>query len=250
MPPLEYVLYPKPTGLLCCLITLNEKQESANLHKSKIINKNSNTAILDSTDSDEKRGNEKIAASIINNGNEIHSRNNGNSTIYGNSVNIGNNKKEHKAESIMSVQEEIPYVRGNESKDGNNTRLKSKEIEFNREFEIRKERGENGNRRSSSYNDVNKIENNVNQQINPENMKYDTKLRNEDYKVEQKLIENVKKNENENEIENDREKDNERKEFNKVNTIHALHDLTIAYTDFKHGKRTSDKSILFGTFLY
>ena len=178
------------------------------------------------TDNVEERININSEERTTGNGDKIHLKNSINNGLYGhsplsvNDVNsTNNNMKEHKAESVMYVQEDIPYLRGNESKDGNNKRLKLRErkIESEEGMENRKNEEEESNVRRGD------------KQFS-ENVK------------KNKLKEKMKGEENSN--------DDLKEELNENNSILFLHDLTIAYKDFKKGKRTSDKSIILGDYLH
>lgn len=159
LPTLEYVLYPKPSGLLCCLSTLKEIRENLNI---KCSNENNGNG----------QNNQNIVGNI--NGNGRIAVNNG----ISNMTNIAVEVKEHKADCV-------PHVRS-ESKDGYQKEKEQKSVD--------------------------NIDNTIN--------------------VQRKIA---------NEKENTRENNG-----NKRETILALHDLTVAYTDFTKGKKTSDRSLLYG----
>ena len=219
LPSLEYVLYPKPSGLLCCLTTLVEKHESSGIPN--VIESDSNKSEIE-IDNDEKRKKKYSEGKTANDRDEIPLRNginngfHGNNSVSVNSLNSGsNNMKEHKSERVMYVQEDTAYLRGNESKDGHNNLLKSREI----------------GKDIGKGTEQNKVD-----------------LGNLQRGGEQ-LCENVKNNKQEEKMKiigNE----NEKEELNENNSILFLHDLTIAYKDFKKGKRTSDKSIILGKYLY
>ena len=178
------------------------------------------------TDNVEERININSEERTTGYGEKIHLKNSLNNGLYGhsplsvNDVNSTNkNMKEHKAESVMYVQEDIPYLRGNESKDGNNKLLKLRErkIESVKEREIGKNEEEESNVRRG----------------------------------DEQFFENVKKNKLQEKMKGeDNNNDNLKEELNENNSILFLHDLTIAYKDFKKGKRTSDKSIILGDYLH
>ena len=161
LPTLEYVLYPKPSGLLCCLSTLKEIRENMNMKRSTENNGN----IQDD---------QNIGSNV--NGNGRLTVNNGISSA----VNVPIDLKEHKADCV-------PYVRS-ESKDG-----------------YQKEKGQKNS----------------------------------------EIIENIENMNTQKKSVNEKERTRENN-GNERETIMALHDLTLAYTDYTKGKKTSDRSLLYG----
>ena len=163
LPTLEYVLYPKPSGLLCCLSTLKEIRENMNMKRSTENNGN----IQDD---------QNIGSNM--NGNGRITVNNGISSA----VNVPIDLKEHKADCV-------PYVRS-ESKDG-----------------YQKEKGQKNS----------------------------------------EIIENIENINTQKKSVNEKERTRENN-GNERETIMALHDLTLAYTDYTKGKKTSDRSLLYGKY--
>ena len=154
------------------------------------------------------------------------------------------NKKEHKAESFLSVQDADSYVRNNESKDGHDLRSKSREREKGLVSILKS--NSNSNIRS-----IQKVDSNENE-IKYENGKDNFLNSKMDLIVESSNSENKNKNGNsnnqqiKNENLNQNLSQNENQKFKK--NIFALHDLTVAYEDYFHEKKTTDRSILMGKF--
>jgi hypothetical protein len=111
LPTLEYVLYPKPSGLLCCLSTLKEIRENLNMKRSSENNGNN-------------QNNQYIGSNM--NGNGRVTVDNGNSNVSNVTV-MAVEVKEHKADCV-------PYVRA-ESKDGYQKEKEQKNIEPNDNLE-------------------------------------------------------------------------------------------------------------------
>ena len=195
-----------------------EKHESS--FGPRLIKSDANKREME-TDNVEERININSEERTTGNGDKIHLKNSINNGLYGhsplsvNDVNsTNNNMKEHKAESVMYVQEDIPYLRGNESKDGHSNLLKSREIGKDIGKGTEQNKVDLGNLQRGDEQLCEKVKNN----------KQEEKM---------KIIGN----------------ENEKEELNENNSILFLHDLTIAYKDFKKGKRTSDKSIILGKHL-
>lgn len=181
LPDMEYVLYPKPSGLLCCLNTLKERRESLDCRIHSENYRNAQITVDGGVD-----GSSGAASSSLQGVMNVGSA--------ANVVNVGE-KKEHKADCVPSSSTHRTDIQKNESKDGSlREKVSGSQNEVRRRNESKQDHC--GGTSDLSNSDTSEL------------------------KI--------------------------RSEKGQWNCTTALHDLTIAYKDCKKGKKTSDRSILYG----
>ena len=187
LPILEYVLYPKLSGLLCILNTLKERRENQlQLSNSEIPYSTEGPVMKDSH-------------------NILNTTSQATNQVDKNNV-LGGKNKEHKADCAQNIPDVNSSVTFHESKDGCQKDEKEKEEE---------------EKNTDSINNFEKMKKSVGEFI------CDKKLN---------LLQKI----------DDRSATASATSSKAHRSITALHDLTIAYTDFLPGKKTTHRSILYG----
>ena len=187
LPTLEYVLYPKLSGLLCILNTLKERREN------QLQLSNSDVQYSTSTEVPVMKDGHNILNTISQATNQVDKINA-----------LGGKNKEHKADCAQNVPEVNSSVTFHESKDG-----------------CQKEKEEKEEKDTDIINNFEKMKKSVGEFLCDKNSNLFQKI-------------------------DDRSATASATSSKAHRSITALHDLTIAYTDFLPGKKTTHRSILYG----